>query len=159
MEDERGCSTPLDPRKSRILFMAAIVPHGWTRERQTFYSLSGGAGANNSWGGSGSGIFHGSPVQVLGFQGGIFLLIHFSLLKCGCSCNYSHFEFGEGIILMILSSSCLVFSSSSSLSILLPTAFLSFLACLSWALLPDWCPARLQPERKYKKKDIQHLEM
>lgn len=36
IEEEHGRSTPLDPRKSRILFMAVIVSHGWTESTKHF---------------------------------------------------------------------------------------------------------------------------
>lgn len=109
MEDERDCSTPLDPRKSRILFMAAIVPHGWTESAKHFIACQEELELITAEEAPAPEYFTGLLFKPRTFHGGICLLIHFSSLKCVCSCNYSHFELGWGIILMILSSSCLIF--------------------------------------------------
>lgn len=127
MEDEHSRSTPLDSRKSRILFMAVIVPHGWSESAKHFIACQEELELITAEEAPSLEYFMGLMFtsEDLSFQGGNFLLIHFSSLKCVCSCNYSNCKQSWRIFLLLLSSSCLIFSSSSSPSILLSPVFSS----------------------------------
>lgn len=96
MEDERSRSTPLDLWKSRILFMVVIVPHGWTESTKHFIACQEELELITAEEAPSLEYFMGLMFNsgALSFQDRNFLLIHFSSLKCVCSCNYSNFESG-----------------------------------------------------------------
>lgn len=102
MEDEHGRSTPLDPQKSRILFMAVIAPHGWSQSAKHFIARQQEVELITAEEAPSLEHFMGlvfNP-EALSVQGGNFLLLHFSSLKCVCSCNYSNVESAAFILLL-----------------------------------------------------------
>lgn len=130
MEDEHGRSTPLDPRKSRILFMAVIVPHGWSESTKHFIARQQELELITAEEAQSLEHFMGLVFisETLSFQGRNFLLIHFSSLKRVCTCIYSNFESGSMIILLLL----LFYFNIPSFSHL---CLCPILACICWVLL------------------------